>query len=362
MEDSNIKVRLIDSEYGKSLVSATYIKESDIILQEDAMFSLEEEESECVPLMDILMKYIKLARSLTPETLQFVRTLELHPDSEFSMANKEIISDYDLNIELKDNVALLQSVVQFNAFSEGVHSESKLVHVFKNTSRCNHSCIPNVDFEIENGKITLKAIEDIPEGEHLMINYLGDSSIFDPTSERRRALQSRFLFECQCPYCILESEKDASKIHRLFYLLCNSPNPSSEDLEYLVQQLTKFIESNYPYSYGFLLLEQMEMIVKNSKEKEILEDEIEFMSNEVKEVLEPKPSPENHRSNLIEKQSHQSSNVSEVSSSAKENIDIPVNEDNSKMKCWGKTIICAASLTFVSIIVSAAAYGLKYEF
>ena len=79
MEDSNIKVRLIDSEYGKSLVSATYIKESDIILQEHAMFSLEEEESECVPLMDILMKYIKLARSLTPETLQFVRTLELHP-------------------------------------------------------------------------------------------------------------------------------------------------------------------------------------------------------------------------------------------------------------------------------------------
>ena len=74
-----MKVRVIDSEYGKTLVSAIYIHEGDIILQENAMLSLKEEESECVPLMDILMKYIKLARSLTPETLKFIRTLELHP-------------------------------------------------------------------------------------------------------------------------------------------------------------------------------------------------------------------------------------------------------------------------------------------
>ena len=248
------------------------------------------------------------------------------------------------------------------------------MHVFEKTSRCNHSCIPNVDFEIENGKITLKAIEDIPEGEHLMINYLGDvtyfftnreyyeSSIFDSTAERQRALQSRFLFECQCPYCILESQKDASKIHKLFYLICNSPKASSEDLEFLFEEMKQFIESNYPYSYGFRLLEQMELIVNNFKEKEMLQNEIEYMSNEVKEGMEPKPCPEHHRYDPISEKSQALLNIHEKSSTPEETIEICVNESSPSIKWWEKAIICIASLMIVSIFISAGAYCLRYEF
>eukprot|EP01112_Ceratiomyxa_fruticulosa_P004344 TRINITY_DN1485_c0_g1_i3.p1 TRINITY_DN1485_c0_g1~~TRINITY_DN1485_c0_g1_i3.p1 ORF type:complete len:516 (+),score=55.60 TRINITY_DN1485_c0_g1_i3:279-1826(+) len=69
----------------------------------------------------------------------------------------------------------------------------------------NHSCRPNVSIaSCENSNtMSLMAIRDIQPGEELVISYIDEDSLTD-VIERRKAIHSKYLFECKCERCTEE--------------------------------------------------------------------------------------------------------------------------------------------------------------
>lgn len=83
--------------------------------------------------------------------------------------------------------------------------------VFPNAARFNHSCIPNATFSWHSaiGKEVVHAIEDIAEGEEIMLTYCG------MTSDRtvRKWLLEHYGFVCDCRAC--HDDKSADRRFRI---------------------------------------------------------------------------------------------------------------------------------------------------
>lgn len=79
--------------------------------------------------------------------------------------------------------------------------------VFPLTARCNHSCEPNAEVksqEFVDCHIDVVALRDISIGEELLISYIpcGAGVGKRSTAQRRRELQAKYMFCCDCPRCI----------------------------------------------------------------------------------------------------------------------------------------------------------------
>ncbi|KAH0580265.1 hypothetical protein H2248_001781 [Termitomyces sp. 'cryptogamus'] len=77
--------------------------------------------------------------------------------------------------------------------------------VFLNTSRCNHSCGPNAQWEwdISTFSLYLAVVRPIMKGDEITIHY---TSCTRPRHERQAILRSQYGFICRCSYCNLPSE------------------------------------------------------------------------------------------------------------------------------------------------------------
>ena len=78
--------------------------------------------------------------------------------------------------------------------------------VFPLTARCNHSCEPNAQVrsqEFVDCHIDVVALRDLAVGEELLISYIpvGAGVGKRSTKQRRRELQAKYLFCCDCPIC-----------------------------------------------------------------------------------------------------------------------------------------------------------------
>lgn len=80
--------------------------------------------------------------------------------------------------------------------------------VFPLTARCNHSCEPNAQVrsqEFVDSHIDVVALRDLAAGEELLISYIpvGAGVGKRSTVQRRRDLQAKYLFHCECSLCNL---------------------------------------------------------------------------------------------------------------------------------------------------------------
>ena len=78
--------------------------------------------------------------------------------------------------------------------------------VFPLTARCNHSCAPNAQVrsqEFVDAHIDVVALRDLQPGEELLISYIpvGVGVGKRSTVQRRRELQAKYLFYCDCVRC-----------------------------------------------------------------------------------------------------------------------------------------------------------------
>lgn len=78
--------------------------------------------------------------------------------------------------------------------------------VFPLTARCNHSCEPNAEVksqEFVDTHIDIVAVRDLAAGEELLISYVpvGAGVGKRSTIQRRRELQAKYLFHCNCSRC-----------------------------------------------------------------------------------------------------------------------------------------------------------------
>ncbi|CAE8676784.1 unnamed protein product [Polarella glacialis] len=117
--------------------------------------------------------------------------------------------------------AKLLSVVQLNSFHfeplevPGAASEEQGPGkaMFQVCRLMNHSCAPNVDFQIrwgEEGVATLRlaAQRDVAAGEELNISYLSSApgeALGEARSVRRKRLREVWGFDCACERCLAEA-------------------------------------------------------------------------------------------------------------------------------------------------------------
>lgn len=79
--------------------------------------------------------------------------------------------------------------------------------LFPLTARCNHSCEPNAEVknqEFVDCHIDVVALRDLKVGEELLISYIpvGTGVGKRSTVQRRRELQTKYLFSCDSSRCI----------------------------------------------------------------------------------------------------------------------------------------------------------------
>ncbi|EJP61138.1 SET domain-containing protein 5 [Beauveria bassiana ARSEF 2860] len=95
-----------------------------------------------------------------------------------------------------------------------VGSEADEGGLFLEASRINHSCRHNAQntWNENIGRLTIHALCDIEEGQEITISYLSRRMEY---TERRRLLQAKFCFDCECELCLLPPSHREESDHRL---------------------------------------------------------------------------------------------------------------------------------------------------
>ena len=101
-------------------------------------------------------------------------------------------------------------ILEYNRFAIGRKTESS--GLFPHTSFLNHSCKPNVNFQIlgRGSSMILSAITDIYEGDELCISYGGLEILIDTKQGRKKELKTWFP-ACACSICILDASFSTRK-------------------------------------------------------------------------------------------------------------------------------------------------------
>ena len=90
-----------------------------------------------------------------------------------------------------------------NSFGMGNNAQGKEIHgIFLQSSRLNHSCVPNAHFAWNStlGRLTVHAVEKIPRDGEILINYrMG--SYRNARNARREELSTDYGFICTCSAC-----------------------------------------------------------------------------------------------------------------------------------------------------------------
>lgn len=74
------------------------------------------------------------------------------------------------------------------------------VGIYKSAALCNHSCYPSLARYFEGNRLVLTTLRNLNAGEAVCENY-GPTFIKHPLKERKRMLNSRYWFECDCAAC-----------------------------------------------------------------------------------------------------------------------------------------------------------------
>ncbi|XP_051898392.1 histone-lysine N-methyltransferase SMYD1b isoform X2 [Pristis pectinata] len=72
------------------------------------------------------------------------------------------------------------------------------VGLFPNLCLVNHDCWPNCTVMLNNGKIELRAIQQIKAGEELTVSYVDFLSL---SADRCKMLKKQYYFDCSCEHC-----------------------------------------------------------------------------------------------------------------------------------------------------------------
>ncbi|KAG5643172.1 hypothetical protein DXG03_001376 [Asterophora parasitica] len=75
-------------------------------------------------------------------------------------------------------------------------------------SRLNHSCLPNAEYKWDLLSLALyvRAVRPIKKDEQICISYC---DLLQPRAQRRKELQLKYSFKCDCPSCSLPDDKSA---------------------------------------------------------------------------------------------------------------------------------------------------------
>ncbi|XP_061554899.1 histone-lysine N-methyltransferase Smyd1-like isoform X2 [Phycodurus eques] len=99
-----------------------------------------------------------------------------------------------------DYISHIFGIIACNGFimSDQKGLRSVGVGLFPNLSLVNHDCSPNCSVVLNHGKIELRALGKIPEGQELTVSYV---DFLNLSGVRKKKLMERYHFECTCQRC-----------------------------------------------------------------------------------------------------------------------------------------------------------------
>jgi hypothetical protein len=117
------------------------------------------------------------------------------------LASQDQKAFFALRNNYKDTMRPIEGIVRTNAMPLG--KDSPLAGVFPTCSRFNHSCVANAAYSWNDDKKKerVHAIRSISAGEEIVVSYLPDTMWTLPRGERKKQIQMRFSFDCQCIPC-----------------------------------------------------------------------------------------------------------------------------------------------------------------
>lgn len=142
--------------------------------------------------LDVLIPFLKLS---DPDRATFL-SLHCHPGA--INAGKEKLVRLGAKEFPTDEQLKIMAIANTNAFA----TEEGWV-ICPETSRINHSCLPNVHHCWNNflGAETVHAVRDILEGEEILTTYIDIREDFF----RRQERLDKYGFQCTCPCCDLST-------------------------------------------------------------------------------------------------------------------------------------------------------------
>jgi hypothetical protein len=205
----SIKLEKIPNK-GKGLIALEKIPIGTIIVKELPIVKIPSNETIFSDMFQLLFIIVnadaptkKLFSSLLPETpdnfmhhkKNIFKELKNLSKMKNKLANK-IYYHFITNFS-SDEIVLLCAKYICNAFDFGPAGPV----ILPTGTLLNHSCNPNVTFNVENGFMVFKTNRNIKAGEELCDNYI-DPTL--PIALRKSMLKKRYGFECMCTKCLNE--------------------------------------------------------------------------------------------------------------------------------------------------------------
>uniref|UniRef100_A0A3Q0S7T5 [histone H3]-lysine(4) N-trimethyltransferase n=1 Tax=Amphilophus citrinellus TaxID=61819 RepID=A0A3Q0S7T5_AMPCI len=99
-----------------------------------------------------------------------------------------------------DYISHIFGIIKCNGFtlSDQRGLQAVGVGLFPNLCLVNHDCWPNCTVILNHGKIELRALGKIAEGEELTVSYV---DFLNLSADRQKKLKERYYFDCTCEHC-----------------------------------------------------------------------------------------------------------------------------------------------------------------
>ncbi|XP_063141845.1 histone-lysine N-methyltransferase SMYD1 isoform X3 [Rattus norvegicus] len=129
------------------------------------------------------------------------------------------------------------------------------VGIFPNLGLVNHDCWPNCTVIFNNGKIELRALGKISEGEELTVSYI---DFLHLSEERRQQLKKQYYFDCSCEHCqkglkddLFLAVKEDPKVVKLCRECLEKQEPVFADTNLYVLRLLSIVSEVLSYLQAF---------------------------------------------------------------------------------------------------------------
>ncbi|XP_068957142.1 histone-lysine N-methyltransferase SMYD1 isoform X2 [Petaurus breviceps papuanus] len=186
----------------------------------------------------IMWRIEREGTGLTEGCLVSVDDLQNHVDNFGEEEQKDLRMDVDSFLNFwppqsqqfsMQYISHIFGVINCNAFtlSDQRGLQAVGVGIFPNLCLVNHDCWPNCTVIFNNGKIELRALGKISEGEELTVSYVDFLNI---SQERKKQLKKQYYFDCTCEHCVKGIKDD------LFLAVKGDPKPSQD----AVKEVTQF--------------------------------------------------------------------------------------------------------------------------
>ena len=189
-------IEVVKSDKGRSVIATENIKKNTLIFVDTVTFHSNDNFEIIYNILnsndqELLNKYFNLVPHKVDK--DFISKEEILEE-----LNNSKYKSYFKNMDIS-TVRILFEKLNRNVFLFNENAKVEEGGLFIDSIYFNHSCSPNVEYDIINDKIYFYTDRDIYKGEELYISYI---DTFKERSERKKELLKGYGFECKCELCI----------------------------------------------------------------------------------------------------------------------------------------------------------------